>query len=255
MAVENGDLASIEALTNSGLSVHVVDDKYLTPAHWGADKASCKGDKVMQDHWARIIQAFSGERHSLGMIALSIATYRGHLPIMEFLVNNGININAPINGGSAALWVSIRRGHLDCIAYLMQNGASLCDGLDQQFLPILSVIDTGRVDILETLVSHGDDIFRIDENGDTLLHRICSMSMASDRRGYLECLRYLLDKGVDQKTVNFKGETALDHARSSGFDDAATMLEGYLRAKAERKCLDGLIDVSAEEDGFAGIAI
>ncbi len=60
-----------------------------------------------------------------GWTALHHATYGGHLEVMKRLVEAGQDVNQGGSWKRTPLMEAARKGHTDCVQYLIQNGAQL----------------------------------------------------------------------------------------------------------------------------------
>ena len=59
-----------------------------------------------------------------GWTPLHIAAYKGHLPVVEYLVSTaGVDINTPGFQGKTALQKALDRNKTDVVAFLRANGA------------------------------------------------------------------------------------------------------------------------------------
>ena len=62
-----------------------------------------------------------------GSTALISASNSGHFIVVKYLVENGANVNLETNGGDTAVISATREGHLDIVEYLVSNGAYISD--------------------------------------------------------------------------------------------------------------------------------
>jgi len=78
----------------------------------------------------------------------------------------------------------------------------------------------GNLKIIQVLVDkHHVNPNVTDEHGQTPL-------MLSAERGYLNIVRFLLEKGSDSRLRDNQGRTAFDLATKAGFDEIAELLRG-----------------------------
>lgn len=89
---------------------------------------------------------------------LHVAAKKGHLEIVEYLINKGIDIDA--RGGTfdaSALNLASGAGHLEIVKYLIEVGAELDVSLAKRN-PLFGAIYGGHKEVVEYLVEEGIDI-------------------------------------------------------------------------------------------------
>jgi hypothetical protein len=94
---------------------------------------------------------------------LHVAAKKGHLEIVEYLINKGIDIDA--KGGTfdaSALNLAAGAGHFEIVKYLIVAGAELDVSLAKRN-PLLGAIYGGHKEVVEFLVENGMEwIFQLD---------------------------------------------------------------------------------------------
>ncbi|MED1559348.1 ankyrin repeat domain-containing protein [Bacillus paramycoides] len=89
---------------------------------------------------------------------LHVAAKKGHLEMVEYLINKGIDIDA--RGGTfdaSALNLAAGAGHLEIVKYLIKTGAELDVSLAKRN-PLFGAIYGGHKEVAEFLVEKGIDI-------------------------------------------------------------------------------------------------
>ncbi|MED1093675.1 ankyrin repeat domain-containing protein [Bacillus paramycoides] len=89
---------------------------------------------------------------------LHVAAKKGHLEMVEYLINKGIDIDA--RGGTfdaSALNLAAGAGHLEIVKYLIKTGAELDVSLAKRN-PLFGAIYGGHKEVAEYLVEKGIDI-------------------------------------------------------------------------------------------------
>ncbi|MCU7667430.1 ankyrin repeat domain-containing protein [Bacillus thuringiensis] len=127
---------------------------------------------------------------------LHVASKKGHLEIVEYLINQGIEIDA--KGGTfdaSALNLAAGAGHLDVVKYLIDSGAELDVSLAKRN-PLFSAIYGGHKEVVEFLVER-----RIDTSIRYTEENIKNMNAYEYARefGQTEIAEYLNRKIDDKK--------------------------------------------------------
>ncbi|MED1436644.1 ankyrin repeat domain-containing protein [Bacillus mycoides] len=89
---------------------------------------------------------------------LHVAAKKGHLEMIEYLINKGIDIDA--RGGTfdaSSLNLAAGAGHLEMVKYLIEAGAELDVSLAKRN-PLFGAIYGGHKEVAEFLVEKGIDI-------------------------------------------------------------------------------------------------
>ncbi|XP_072094883.1 uncharacterized protein [Mobula birostris] len=111
-------LGNIQELLSLGVTKH---SKYSTP--------NSQRMKVAER------AAWIAERN---FIALLIASHRGHIDVVRFLLMNGTNLNTRTRDGHSALHMAVMGARGSCISYLLQQGADI-EGTDSKGRTVLDL--------------------------------------------------------------------------------------------------------------------
>ncbi len=116
---------------------------------------------------------------------------------------------------------AVRRDDVSDVKRHLQQGIDV-NARDDNGRTLLSVAtETGRVEIVEYLVSKGADINAKDNSGQTPLHHAAI-------KGDLAMVKHLVESGADIKAKDIHGAAPLDYAVESG---APTEVIEYLKSK------------------------
>ena len=126
---------------------------------------------------------------------LHIAAAHGHLEMIKYLINAGIDANA--QGGTFstnALERAATKGHLDIVEYLINQNVEI-DTSEPDRNPLFAAIYGGHLDIVKYLVQNGIDI-TVKYTGDTM--KDMGAYEFAIERGQTEIAEYLKQK-IDEK--------------------------------------------------------
>lgn len=103
---------------------------------------------------------------SMGKTPLHLAVSCGHLPIVRYLIEQGVSVNKKNEYGNPALSLAIFGEYYDIIEYLIDNGANIDarTGMFEQ-PPIFDATVTGNYDITKLLIDKGASVDCYDNRG------------------------------------------------------------------------------------------
>ena len=139
-----------------------------------------------------------------GYTPLHLASYAGHLPIVELLVNNGAKVNIKNGKGERPYtWAATQ----EIKTFLASHGAfTLTIG---GVTPFHEASAKGHLSDVTRFVQEGNDINDKDNYGDTPLHY-------ASRYGHLSIVQYLISKGANINAKNNINNTLLRNASMYG---------------------------------------
>jgi len=179
-AIRKGDTNLVKEMLKAGADAYAQDKDGRT-AFWNACvRGPASTAKVMHE-WCKNTKALH-DRDSHGKTLLHSAVLyddaESNCSLIQFLVEQGVELDAKDNEGKSALWYAGLKGHVKVIKTLLQLGADI-----------------------QTLNER-------DAQGRTVLHAI----FLSQRCPRYNHLRILVDKGVDINAMDNEGKTALWYA-------------------------------------------
>lgn len=186
-----------------------------------------------------------------GNTALHIASYKGHVALVVYLLSIGDNVNklslrqssSPLHeacrsssvktvdvllekGARVAatdrinetpLHKAIREGSVDVVRRLLDAKADTDKPNAEGMTPVLLAAAKGRLNVLETLLNYGADTKLCNRKGDSLLH-------AAAMSGDTKIVKFLLQQGLKASARNHKGRTCVHLAAKSGFSGVLELL-------------------------------
>lgn len=168
-----------------------------------------------------------------------------NVEIVEYFVENKINMNTVDHNGDTFLHYAARSGFSQIFKYLLKKGSDINVKNVEGFTPLfylaannfkdlIESIDKkkidfncknyrgetilfsifkngfGNIDIVNLLIKKGFDINEVDIDGNNLLFHSVTDESQTDN------LKYLVEKGLDVNHINYRGSTPLHHACKHG---------------------------------------
>ncbi|CAO2641126.1 Protein fem-1 homolog A [Lemmus lemmus] len=171
-----------------------------------------------------------------GGTPLLIAARRGHLDVVEYLVDHcgasveaggSVHFDGETIEGAPPLWAASAAGHLAVVRSLLRRGASVNRTTRTNSTPLRAACFDGHLDVVRYLVGeHKADLEVANRHGHTCL-------MISCYKGHREIARYLLERGAQVNRRSAKGNTALHDCAESGSLEILQLLLGC-HARMER---------------------
>jgi len=214
--------------------------------------AAHKGDiEKIKEFVKNRIDVNANNPRQVGNTALIEASKGGHLEVVEYLVDNGADVNVESEHGWTALLVASLDGHIEVIKYLVEKGADINHQERVYYNTALQLASQmGRIEIVEYLIRNGADTSKMTivdyvncgwflkvkeaiESGENPNQRIQrpyddgrgtieesnTLLINASLFGHVEIVKYLLECGAD---VNLKGFT---------FEGNRTALEWAIQRK------------------------
>ena len=139
-----------------------------------------------------------------GRPSLFLAAENGHLEAVQYLVQNGVDMEA--TGGLnnwTALFVAVKKNHLEVVRYLVEQGAAkhTMDGSGRTLLMLAA--QKGYAALVAYLLQQGLDKEKSAiDNSDSPLYAAAAL-------GHLEVVQRLVQGGANKEFRSSRGETPL----------------------------------------------
>jgi ankyrin repeat protein len=150
-----------------------------------------------------------------GETALHLACGTGNEPIVKVLVEGGADINATLNDGSTCLMIAALRGQaaasIPVIGFLLEHGVNLEAKDDKGSTVLNRVCATNRAHISKILVEQGANVNARDNDGNTALMNVI-LSQGVDLPKKILNVQLLCGNGADLSIENRAHQTARDLA-------------------------------------------
>jgi ankyrin repeat protein len=202
---QNGNNILDLALADPNLKVHAESARTLILA----DAVPANRVNSIYTYFApAVLNANYNYRINDGITPLHAASRGGHIGFMEFLIEQGADVNIKNASGSTPLHEAVRSGKIDAIKKLLTHNVDInaqdARGNSVLHLAIRDVpLDTHREIVNILLAQPGINPSLWDEYGDSPLHATITLNKDP------EIIKVLLKKGSDVNVRNIEGKTPL----------------------------------------------
>ncbi len=150
------DLEGVKKALDSGVNIETKfsDMKEMTPLIIASGKGNKKIVQFLLDNGANI-EAKSDK----GFTALTNASFNGYIQIIQILLDNGANIETKINRGLTALMIASILGEKKVVQLLLDNGANIeaKDNITGN-TALIEASRNGHIEIVQILLENGANI-------------------------------------------------------------------------------------------------
>jgi len=213
MACEEGDFDFVKTLVNSGIDVNGISSEGFTPLMMATSNDEVEIVDYLLQQGADVNQTVNG------WTALIEAADEGSLTSMKLLLKADADINYYWGQDSpTAISMAASEGHLECLRLLVENGADI-NGISKSIPPLHIAAAEGKRGIIDYLISQKVDLDKKDVAGRTAL-------MYGAAEGQKHTVIKLLEAGADKSIMDSNGSTAKSYAKSEEEYDTMEVIEG-----------------------------
>jgi cytohesin len=212
-AARNHFIGFTNFLIDKGADVNAKDREDNTPLDLVRYNASKSGSGPLSDKSEReairsitftlILHGARAEKRVPSSI-IEAAIFGDTAKVKEF-IRSGADVNSQDDSDMAALHYAVARGQKDVVQLLIANGADVNARGGSYGTPLKIAACEGQTELTELLLASGADIN--DSVIETALH-------TASRMGHKVCVDLLISNGADVNAKNYRGETALDLAKT-----------------------------------------
>ena len=190
--------------------------------------AATKGNVSFVKTLVNKLGADKNFKDEVGDTPLIHAATNDHLPVVQTLLEAGVDLDTTGISGGAAVNAAAAKGHVDILNALLKAGADKDARDERGGTPLFDAAYYGRLPIVKTLVSARADVNITDKVGSTAL-------LFASQQGHEEVVDVLLDAGAEKDVRDDNGDTPLSVAAGSGH---LPVVKNLLIARADAKQTD-----------------
>jgi len=138
----------------------------------------------------------------LGRTALMMAAGAGHTPIVQQLLQAGVDPNRKDDVDYTALALAAENNRLATVQLLVATGAEVDRAVTYGNTPLILACEKGAVEVAQFLLTQGADIAKTNRDRWTAL-------MNAAAAGNAPLVRLLIERGADVNAVSSEGTTAI----------------------------------------------
>jgi uncharacterized protein len=149
-AIKKDDATAVAALLKRGFDANTRDEKGLHGLHLALQEPSLKVAAVLMDWQKTTVES----RNSADESPLMLASLKGLLPVVVKLIERGADVNKP---GWAPLHYAATKGHLEVINVLLENHAYIDAASPNGSTPLMMAAMYGTPSAVKLLLEAGAD--------------------------------------------------------------------------------------------------
>ena len=164
-------------------------------------------------------------RDAQGRTALLAATAHNHIKSAKLLIDAGADVNAQDSKLDSPLLLAGASGYLDILKLTLQANPNFRVYNRFGGTALIPACERGHVEVVKELLKTQIDIDHVNNLGWTALLEAIVLSDGGPR--HQEIVGLLVTAGADVNLSDRQGVTPLQHARRSGFEVIAHVLESH----------------------------
>ncbi|TPX30758.1 hypothetical protein SmJEL517_g05739 [Synchytrium microbalum] len=204
-AVNNGSLDIISYLVEKGSLINVGNDEGVTPLLRAAANGRLDIVKYLSSKGGDVHKADNYPNNAM----FAAAGVTGYLPLVQYLVNQGVAINVVNHDHKTPVWEACYYGRLDVVKCLIEAGGDSAIPTSDGITPLVCAALNGHLPVVQYLAKLGMDIETPSDSG------ISALIFAA-AKGYIETVKYLVENGAAMNRKTLDGRCALFVSSNNG---------------------------------------
>ena len=147
---------------------------------------------------------------------LHYSAWNGNTEISRVLIGKGANVNAQDEDKMTPLHEFARAGHMEIVNLLIENGADVNAQDKDNWTPLFHSVESYEA-VTKLLIDKGANVNHQDKQNPTALHKAAFY-------GHSNIAKTLIDSGCHLQTRNIAGKTALDLALERKHEETAHLI-------------------------------
>jgi len=185
--------------------------------------------KELKKEWTQEQRKQQGRQKLEGM-GIEVSTYAlfeavslGHFNVLQAFLEAGFSENTKNNRGVYLLNEAVRKGHTQIVEYLLNQGCELNQpSEDRENTPLMDGAAENQLEIVDLLLARGAELNHVSKNGQTAL-------MLAIGQGYYEIAKHLIDGGADFRIKDKLGMDAVTYCKLFRHEEILNYLDPYLK--------------------------
>lgn len=183
-------------------------------------------DEGMKEEYLAQLRVYVDEKgidfasEERGRRIIHILCYVGFLAGIQFMVEDGEDINSPDKVMRLPIHYAAIGGHLNVVEWLVIEGVDPCAQDANGYSPLHDASRRNVVEVVEFFLNHGGDANSTTEDGWNPLH-------LASYYGNVDVAELLVNRGVDPNICNNHGFSPLHLASQEGHLDVVELLVGH----------------------------
>jgi ankyrin repeat protein len=167
-AIRLNRVDDVTRLLDSGVSLFATDEHENTVAHLAAEAGHLELLRLVRERGASLDRL-----NWIDQSPLSLAAWKGHLPVVKYLCAQGAPTHGP-DLNTAPLSTASAAGHLGIVHYLVEQRHVPLNALERPFgaTPLFVAASFLRLDVVRYLLAKGADPTIPTAHGETALSRV-----------------------------------------------------------------------------------
>lgn len=218
-AVQKGDIAKVKSMfAEKNIDINKKSKYGGTALLFAINSSKIKDVEVRENIVNFLIEngADVNVENSFKTTVLQVAAQKGYLNIVKQLLDRKADINAQDSMGRTALIYSAMYNHTDVLKYLVEHGVDIAAKTRLGYTALLIATERGYIDEVKILLDNGVNIDEVNNlKRNALMTAIRTKYIKKDKEAVkFELVKLLMDHHADINLIDAEGQTALSLAKA-----------------------------------------